>query len=100
MCVLSKIKDVAAGYGFTIIAATNKDKTASVYGCGLNSDSQLGYQEYQGKSLVMVVKPLPINLRLRHKDQVVSVAAGRSHSFFLTKNSKGNNYLFRIKIMS
>lgn len=59
------------------------------YGCGLNSDSQLGYHEYEGKPLAMIVKPSPINLRIDPKDEVVKVAAGRSHSFFLTKNSRG-----------
>ena len=83
-----QIKDVAAGYGFSLIAASNKDKSESVYGCGLNSDSQLGYHEYEGKPLSMIVKPKPINLRLDLKDEVVKVAAGRSHSFFLTKSSK------------
>lgn len=84
-----KIKDVAAGYGFSLIAASNQEKSVTVYGCGLNSDSQLGYHEYDGQPLAMIVKPCSIDLRLDPKDEVVKVAAGRSHSFFLTKNSKG-----------
>lgn len=44
----------------------------------------------------MIVKLLPINLRLDPNDEVVKVAAGRSHSFFLTKKSKGKMNIVNI----
>lgn len=37
-----QITDIACGYGFTLVATKNKDKNLKLFGCGLNSDSQIG----------------------------------------------------------
>lgn len=35
-----QIKDLACGYGFTVYACNNKDY--KLFGCGLNTDCQIG----------------------------------------------------------
>ena len=39
---LKRVKDVAAGYGFTVIATDNSDKDAHFYGCGINNQGTVG----------------------------------------------------------
>ena len=41
--------DIACGFGFTLFAVKEKNKY-SVYGTGINTDSQLGLHEYPRKS--------------------------------------------------
>ena len=96
------VYDVAAGSGFTVIAATVHKTPYLVFGCGLNTDSQLGLQECDpGKPLVCVGNVVPIILPIeaenvtkndnntKYKEKVVKVAAGRSHTVCLTNHGKG-----------
>lgn len=36
-----KVTDIACGYGFTVFAVKSSDNNI-VYGCGINTDSQIG----------------------------------------------------------
>ena len=89
-----KISDIACGYGFTIIAAKVPDSSHSVFGFGLNTHSQLGYQcARPGSPLEIVSQPLPIWLPT---DRIIKqVSCGRSHTLCLSDDGKvfslGNN---------
>lgn len=95
------VYDVAAGSGFTVIAATVHKTPYILFGCGLNTDSQIGYQEtIQHEPLVCVANVVPIRLPIdankneisvneNPKDKVIKVAAGRAHTFCLTSSGKG-----------
>lgn len=94
-----KVEDVACGYGFTIFSAL-EDKVKSshrVFGTGLNTDFQLGYQcVRKGHPLEVLTEPVPIALPLRSEaTRIVKVACGRSHTVVLTDRegafSLGNN---------
>ena len=37
-----KVRDIAAGYGFTVFGVKSEEKNIVVYGNGINTDSQLG----------------------------------------------------------
>lgn len=90
-----KVTDIACGYGFTIYAVHLSDKNI-VYGTGLNTDSQLGYNEFDKKfPNNMVFIPRPIYLPLKNAStKIISMAAGRAHSLILTTEglfTLGNN---------
>lgn len=84
------IYDAAAGSGFTVVAATERDTSYSLFGCGLNTDSQLGLQmSTPGKPLICIANMVPINLPLAHKERVAKVACGRAHTVCLTNRANG-----------
>lgn len=95
------VYDVAAGSGFTVLAATVHKTPYILFGCGLNTDSQIGYQEtIQHEPLVCVANVVPIRLPIdankneissneNPKEKVIKVAAGRAHTFCLTGSGKG-----------
>uniref|UniRef100_A0AAY5L9I8 RCC1 like n=1 Tax=Esox lucius TaxID=8010 RepID=A0AAY5L9I8_ESOLU len=94
-----QISSAACGYGFTLLSSSTKDLT-KVWGMGLNSDSQLGFQRTQHdrqKSYDYVLEPSPVLLPLSRPQEtrVVQVACGRAHSLVLTDLegvfSLGNN---------
>ncbi|XP_054163253.1 RCC1-like G exchanging factor-like protein [Oppia nitens] len=96
--IQTTVTDVAAGFGFTVIAAVVRDSSHRLFGCGINSDSQLGYQSPptpKGEPLMCLFKPTPIRLPINEKDKVVRVSCGRSHTACLTDKgevySLGNN---------
>ncbi|XP_043672925.1 RCC1-like G exchanging factor-like protein isoform X2 [Vespula pensylvanica] len=79
-----KVVDVACGYGFTAFAISSSDKNI-IYGSGINTDSQLGFQEVNKIFLNVVTSPRPINLPLKNSTtEVISIAAGRAHLLILT----------------
>lgn len=80
-----KVTNVAAGYGFTAISVSSKD-TSKVYGCGINTDFQIGYHlSTQQNPLEIILKPVPINIGLRNPDtNVTAISAGRAHLAVLT----------------
>ncbi|XP_069702362.1 RCC1-like G exchanging factor-like protein [Periplaneta americana] len=81
-----KIVDVASGYGFTALAVHTKDKY-KVFGCGINTDSQIGYHApRRDHPLQLILSPAPIELPLRNTadTRVKHVAAGRAHLLVLT----------------
>lgn len=89
-----KVIDIACGYGFTAFAINSSDKNI-VYGSGINTDSQLGFQEADKVYLDVVTSPMPINLPLKNSTaEVISIAAGRAHLLILTNEglfTLGNN---------
>lgn len=94
-----KVTDVACGYGFTVFAAT-ADKVKSdnlVFGTGINTDSQIGYQcARKGHPMSLLTEPVGIALPLSSdKTKVVQVACGRAHTVVLTDKegvlTLGNN---------
>lgn len=92
--------DIAAGYGFTLFAC-KPEKEMTLFGCGLNTDSQLGLQKHGGetnKPMELLYYPAPIALPKARKDEslnIKKVAAGRAHSIALSESdvlfSLGNN---------
>lgn len=93
--------DVAAGYGFTLFACKPENDDPTLFGCGLNTDSQIGYHRLGGmtnRPMELLVYPAPIDLpKIRDDERVhiTKVAAGRAHSIALSKSNAlftlGNN---------
>ncbi|XP_055537569.1 RCC1-like G exchanging factor-like protein isoform X1 [Wyeomyia smithii] len=95
------ILDVAAGYGFSAFAASCQGGQ-SLWGTGINTDSQIGYHKLGGKHrkpFELLIYPAPINLSAvagNNKGvKIVKVAAGRAHTLALAQNGSvyalGNN---------
>lgn len=92
-----RVTDIACGYGFTVYAVQSSDKNI-VYGTGINTDSQLGFNEIDKKRFPdnMVFAPRPINLPLKENTttKIIGMAAGRAHLLILTMDglfTLGNN---------
>lgn len=90
------IKDIACGYGFTVVAASLDDSSHTALGFGLNSHSQIGYHTARpGFPLEIVSTPMPIAIPT--KSPIIKVSCGRAHSLFLGRDgqvySLGNNSL-------
>ncbi|XP_071479604.1 RCC1-like G exchanging factor-like protein [Diadema antillarum] len=94
-----KITTAACGYGFTLIGSNTLD-TQKVWGMGINTNSQLGYQpkaETSVEGMHTIISPTPIHLPLMfpRKTRVTQVDCGRAHSLILTDEegvfSLGNN---------
>ena len=96
-----EIKDVAAGYGFSIFVVKSVDDSISLFGTGINTDSQIGYHKHSGltnKPIELMIYPAPIILPKISEDeklQAVKAATGRAHTVVLTENGAlftfGNN---------
>jgi len=90
-----KIKDLACGYGFTVYAVDNNQY--KLFGCGLNTDSQIGYHDpRKGHPLGLILATVPIQLPLKQPNaKIKAVAAGRAHTLVLTNTdgvfALGNN---------
>lgn len=93
-----RVTDIACGYGFTIFGVKSDDKNI-VYGNGINTDSQLGFDEADKKlstfkaDIIPVPRPIPLPLK-EESSQVLGLAAGRAHSLVLTTEgvfTLGNN---------
>lgn len=93
--------DIAAGYGFTLFACKPERDDVTLFGCGLNTDTQLGYQKHGGKQnkpMELMFYPAPINLPKVREDEnmnIKKVAAGRAHSIAVSATdvlfTLGNN---------
>lgn len=93
--------DIAAGYGFTLFACKPEKDDITLFGCGLNTDSQLGFQKHGGqtnKPMELLYYPAPIALPKAYDDEnlnIIKVAAGRAHSIALSQSNVlftlGNN---------
>ncbi|THD20249.1 Williams Beuren syndrome chromosomal region 16 [Fasciola hepatica] len=80
----------ACGYGFTLYICKNKTSDYGVYGCGLNSDGQLGQlsciegQLDTGEPVYAVPVPTLVPLPLSQTDSAdlkpTHIACGRAHS--------------------
>ncbi|CAH1986118.1 unnamed protein product [Acanthoscelides obtectus] len=91
-----EVTSAACGFGFTLFAVNSEDEN-KVYGCGINTDSQIGYHEVrQGHPLEILYDPRAINLPFQNptKSKVLKISAGRAHSVILTDEgifTLGNN---------
>ncbi|KAH8374349.1 hypothetical protein KR200_007462 [Drosophila serrata] len=99
----NEITNVTAGYGFTAYAV-RRDDGETLFGSGLNTDSQLGFQvkgnPKDPANLDVIIYPTAIKLpRIQGETdedmQVKSMSAGRAHLVVLTHNgivfTLGNN---------
>lgn len=96
------VVDVACGYGFTLFATKPDENGTTVFGTGLNTDSQIGFHKLGGQfhtPMIQVIYPAPIQLPRISSDaklcEITTVAAGRAHSVLLSKEgvvyTLGNN---------
>lgn len=85
--VTHRLVDVACGYGYSLYV-THKQDGHQLYGSGLNTDSQIGFQSVRGPQfpLKLVLNIVPVRLPLQHAHitRVTKVAAGRAHSVVVT----------------
>lgn len=84
-----KVRDLSCGYGFTAYLCQTPNGKHVLYGSGLNTDSQLGYQEFPRKSgriLDYVIEPATIELPLIYPNatKLTHVACGRAHTVVVT----------------
>ncbi|XP_053200632.1 RCC1-like G exchanging factor-like protein [Panonychus citri] len=91
-----KVKDIACGHGFTVFAAEAQSCQTQLFGCGVNTDNQIGYHLMSCKELVLITKPAAINFPANTVDlKVKQVACGRAHTIVLMNNNNlysfGNN---------
>lgn len=96
-----EVLDVSAGYGFSIFVVKPCLDTVSLFGSGINTDSQVGYHKHSGetnKPIELLIYPAPIVLPAASTDeklQAVKAATGRAHTVVLTDNGAvftfGNN---------
>lgn len=90
-----QVTDLVCGFGFTVFAVKSTDQY-KIYGTGINTDSQLGFQQFRNKSQDIIFYPQPIALPIKNeKDtKVKKLSAGRAHLLVLTDEglfSLGNN---------
>lgn len=101
--VNNEILDITAGYGFSAFAVKRSDGE-TLFGSGLNTDSQLGLQvrghPKDPQNLDIIIYPTPIKLpRIEgetDEDMMVKcMSSGRAHLVVVTKNgtifTMGNN---------
>lgn len=96
-----QVIDCAAGYGFSLFACKRNSDNISLFGCGLNTDSQISYHKLGGtnnKPMELLIYPAPIFLPKIHENEEIHIekcAAGRAHSMALSRDgiiySFGNN---------
>lgn len=94
------VVDVACGYGFSVFAVKRTDGI-SLFGTGINTDSQIGYHKHGGqtnKPMEQLIYPAPIILpkcKEEDKIQIKQCAAGRAHALVVSEEnviySLGNN---------
>ncbi|KAJ8983527.1 hypothetical protein NQ317_012018 [Molorchus minor] len=91
-----QVKAAACGFGFTIFAINSKTDN-KIYGCGINTDSQIGYHEIRHQKplgLLFSPRPIPLPFLNPEKCEILKVAAGRAHTLILTTEgifTLGNN---------
>ncbi|XP_076290972.1 RCC1-like G exchanging factor-like protein [Lasioglossum baleicum] len=89
------VTNITCGYGFTAFAVSSKDENI-LYGSGINTDSQLGFNNLDRKfPNDLIIDPRPIILPLKESSsRVIDIAAGRAHLLVLTNEglfTLGNN---------
>nr|XP_022314490.1 RCC1-like G exchanging factor-like protein [Crassostrea virginica] len=82
-------KSIDCGYGFTALILKGGDKKCKLYGCGINTDSQLGFHKSsQRPDMVLdyITEPVLIPLPLENQEstEVVGVSCGRAHTVVIT----------------
>ena len=105
--VMNDINNIACGYGYSIFSTPNKD-IVKLWGCGLNTDSQLGFHkgvkskkakdvdiDKESYRYLMAPAVIPLPLGKPEKARVIDIACGRAHTLVLTDTegvfSFGNN---------
>ena len=91
-----QVRAVSCGYGFTVFVCREDGGEWTLYGCGLNSESQLGLQprctrgEVEGHYVELVEEPQPIDVPLSSDKENApeDVACGRAHTLFYTTNGQ------------
>jgi alpha-tubulin suppressor-like RCC1 family protein len=78
------VRDVAAGHGFSLFAATSSKSSHTLFGTGVNTYNQIGWQEYNGKRLTVLIEPVPVHVPISAGQRIDKVAAGRCHSLALS----------------
>lgn len=96
-----QVIDCASGYGFSLFACKRQKDNVSLFGTGLNTDSQVGFHKLGGvtkKPMDEMIYPAPIFLPKatdNEEIQIVKCAAGRAHSIVLSETgilyTLGNN---------
>lgn len=96
-----QVIDCAAGYGFSLFACKREGDNISLFGCGLNTDSQISFHKLGGhlhKPMEELIYPAPIFLPKAYEDEEIRIekcAAGRAHSAVLSRDGHiftfGNN---------
>lgn len=85
-----EVRDCAAGYGFSLFVVKPDDNGITLFGTGINTDSQIGYHKHSGKTnrpIEIMICPAPIILPKVSQLEVLvakKVAAGRAHTLVLT----------------
>lgn len=92
--------DFACGYGFSAFAV-KQEEGYSLFGTGINTDSQIGYHKHPGvtnKPIELMIYPAPIELPKSHMNEKIQIklcAAGRAHLIALSDTgiafTLGNN---------
>lgn len=95
------VLDVSAGYGFSVFVVKANEDGVSLFGSGINMDSQIGFHKHRGETnrpIEMLVYPAPIFLPKENSEeklQAVKAATGRAHTVILTESGAiftlGNN---------
>lgn len=99
------VLDMASGYGFTLFATKPDDNGNTLFGTGINTDSQIGFHKLGGvlnKPMDILIYPAPIALPKTQENgtteediRVNACAAGRAHAVVLTETGTlftlGNN---------
>ncbi|KAL3289606.1 hypothetical protein HHI36_023018 [Cryptolaemus montrouzieri] len=82
----NKVKHATCGFGFTLFHTVNDD-SKTLYGTGLNTDSQIGYHEVKkDHPLEIIFYPKPISLPIKYSEnfKIHKISAGRAHSLVLS----------------
>ncbi|KAL5964080.1 RCC1-like G exchanging factor-like protein [Taenia solium] len=91
------VTSISCGYGFTTFIGSHHKKKRAVYGCGINSDGQLGVQNSQVHGGVSAatnidVVPEPRVIQIPHDENLLPLmsSCGRAHSIivFQSTNTK------------
>lgn len=99
---LFDVTGIAYGYGFSLYTVRPDEKrTVSLFGTGINTDSQLGWQKNKYRhTLERITYPIPIEIKhpaaLQDANVVIEkCAAGRAHSLLVSDQGEvftlGNN---------
>lgn len=85
-----EVVDCAAGYGFSLFVVKPDDNGITLFGTGINTDSQIGYHKHTGqmnRPIELLITPAPLILpKISQLEVLVAkkAAAGRAHTVVLT----------------
>ena len=89
------MSNVAAGHGFTLVAAEAKGTDHKLFGFGLNNYCQIGFHRdpKTREILKQLILPCPIALPLHKKEKIRDIACGRAHTIILTTQNRRKDIL-------